>query len=88
MLNLAIESEKRSGGEGYDHVGATPCNTLLLRGLDALTNEATVIDVLNRFTNSCMHIKNCHIAKDVLTNVSCGFAFIELNSIQVSYKKE
>ena len=87
FIGFFLESERRSGGDGYDHVGANPCNTILLRGLDALTNEETVIEVLNKFTNSCIPIKNCHIARDVLTNVSCGFAFIELNSIQVCLYK-
>ena len=59
---------------------------LLLRGLDALTSAETLMDVINSHTHSCLTIKNCHIARDVFSNVSCGFAFIELNSVQVKIK--
>lgn len=57
---------------------------LLLRGLDALTKEETIKNVLNSLSNYTLKIKNVHVAKDLLTNVSMGFAFVEMNSIQVS----
>jgi RNA recognition motif-containing protein len=58
---------------------------LLIRGLDALTTEETIIDLLNKQSNYTLIIKNCHIARDTFTNVSMGFAFVEMGSIQVSF---
>ncbi|RNA42291.1 RNA-binding 5-like [Brachionus plicatilis] len=79
------ESDKRKGGEGYDYTGTEPCNTLLLRGLDALTSKEAILDSLNKLTNFTLAIKNVHIARDSLSNVVMGFAFVELNTIQVVF---
>ena len=56
---------------------------LVLRGLDALTTNESIIDSLGKLTNYCVRVKNTHIARDPLTNVSSGFAFVEFGSIQV-----
>ncbi len=58
---------------------------LLLRGLDALTSSETIIKVLNEYSNYNLPVKQCHIAKDIHTNVSNGFAFVEMSSIQVVF---
>lgn len=56
---------------------------LILRGLDALTTDQSLMGIVNTFTNFSLTIKNCHIARDPFTHVSRGFAFIEMSSIQV-----
>ena len=60
---------------------------MVLRGLDALTTNEKIIECINRQTNSIIKIKNCQIARDPLTNLSNGYAFVELNSIQVLKNK-
>lgn len=57
---------------------------MLLRGLDALTSKEAIVDSLNNLTNFTLPIKNVHIARDNLTNVAMGFAFVEMNTIQVN----
>jgi hypothetical protein len=53
---------------------------IILRGLDALTTEdkirETLVDVEPSVT-----VKNIHIAKEHLTNVSSGYTFVEMSSI-------
>jgi RNA-binding protein 5/10 len=75
------ESDKRLGGEGFDHVGSTPCNTLIIRGLDALTTEGVIKNFLETTSNSTLPIKSCLVARDSFTNVSMGFCFVEMTSI-------
>lgn len=57
---------------------------LVLRGLDALTTHEAIYEALDRVSTSTIRVRNCHIARDPLTNVSSGFAFVEFGSIQVN----
>lgn len=57
---------------------------LVLRGLDALTTHEAIYEALDRASTSTIRVRNCHIARDPLTNVSSGFAFVEFGSIQVN----
>jgi len=68
-------------GEGYENVGLTACNTLLLRGLDALTTEDAIDKVVNSMTGGSVATKNVYVVREKLTNVSSGFAFVEMHSI-------
>ena len=59
----------------------------MLRGLDALTVEETIVNTLNRISSSTLSVKTCHIARDPSTHVSDGFAFVEMNTIQVNAER-
>ncbi|XP_060079203.1 RNA-binding protein 5-like isoform X1 [Ylistrum balloti] len=76
------ESDRKQEGDGFDQVGTNPCNTLVLRGLDALTTEDNLIQALGQITSSVM--KNCQVLRDELTNTSRGYGFLELASVMES----
>ncbi|KAH3827993.1 RNA-binding protein 5-like isoform X2 [Dreissena polymorpha] len=75
------ESDKQQL-DGYDHVGTNPCNTLLFRGLDALTSEESLLTALNPHIQ--ITCKNIQVVRDPSTQISKGFAFIELLSVAES----
>lgn len=52
---------------------------VLLRGLDVLSTEDSVLTYLMRVTN--LPIKGIRIGRDSLTNVSRGICYVEMNSI-------
>uniref|UniRef100_A0A0K2TAI4 RNAbinding protein 5like [Acyrthosiphon pisum] n=1 Tax=Lepeophtheirus salmonis TaxID=72036 RepID=A0A0K2TAI4_LEPSM len=66
--------------EGTDEVSVHPTTCILLRGLDALTTEESVTNVLATLT--ALPIKSVQIARDSLTNMSRGFAYVEMSSLQ------
>ncbi|XP_046336205.2 RNA-binding protein 5-like isoform X6 [Haliotis rufescens] len=76
------ESDKTKDGDGFDQVGTNPCNTLIFRGLDALTTEES-LDVALRLQTT-LQSKNVRIIRDPVTNTSRGYGFCEMNSIQES----
>ena len=55
---------------------------LIFRGLDALTTEENILTALMRVT--ALPTKNVRVMKDILTNTSKGYAFVEMNSLQES----
>lgn len=57
-------------------------SALILRGLDALTSEDSIIAALNTIT--ALPIKNVCVIKDELTSTSKGYAFLEMNSLRES----
>jgi len=69
-------------GDGFDQIGNNPCNTILFRGLDALTTEETLMAAVTTSTN--LPVKNIKIIRDDVTNTSRGYAFAEMNSIKDS----
>lgn len=73
------ESERKQEGDGFDQVGTNPCNTLILRGLDALTTEDNILHVMSQITT--FPLKNVQIIRDDATNTSKGFGFMELNTV-------
>jgi len=73
------ESERAKAGDGFDQVGNNPCNTLIFRGLDALTTEDNIIAALAKVTN--LPVKNIKVIRDDLTGTSQGFGFLEMNSL-------
>ncbi|ELT96555.1 hypothetical protein CAPTEDRAFT_227192 [Capitella teleta] len=76
------ESERLKEGDGYDQVGTNPCNTLILRGLDALTTEENIISAISKI--SALQVKNVKVLRDDLTGTSRGYGFVELGSLQES----
>ncbi|XP_046577147.1 proteoglycan 4-like isoform X2 [Haliotis rubra] len=76
------ESDKTNDRDGFDQVGLNPCNTLIFRGLDALTTEESLDVALRLQTN--LQSKNVRIIRDPVTNTSRGYGFCEMNSIQES----
>uniref|UniRef100_A0A915EXV6 RNA binding protein 5 n=1 Tax=Echinococcus canadensis TaxID=519352 RepID=A0A915EXV6_9CEST len=70
--------------DGSDLVGTTPCNTLILRCLDAFTAESSIqaafIDQHN------VQIKRCYVLRDRNTNTSRCFAVAELPTVADAYK--
>ena len=52
---------------------------VLLRGLDALSTEDSVLNCLGQLTN--LPIKSIRIGKDSLTNTSRGVCYVEMNTV-------
>ena len=61
---------------------AIVATALILRGLDALTTEETIVAALGKVT--ALTVKNMKVIRDEVTNTSRSFGFIEMNSIQDS----
>ncbi|XP_045165329.1 RNA-binding protein 5-like isoform X2 [Mercenaria mercenaria] len=80
--NMSRYESGKSQADGYDHVGTNPCNTLVLRGLDALTTEESILRALNAVTQ--LTCKNIQVVRDATTQASQGFAFVELGSVAES----
>jgi len=78
------ESEKTKTTDGQEEIGNNPCNTLIFRGLDALTTEEGLVTALNTASpHPLAPIKNVSIVRDDL-NTSRGFGFVEFHSVQAS----
>lgn len=80
-LTPRIESEL--GGEGFDEISPHPTYTLLLRNLDVLTTEDSVLQAI-QVISSTLPIRSIRIDRDSLTNTSRGVCYVELNSVQDS----
>lgn len=65
--------------EGTEEVSTHPTNTVLLRGLDALTTEASVLETIQNL--SSLPIRSVRIGRDPVTNTSFGVCYIEMNCI-------
>lgn len=52
-----------------------------MRGLDALTTEDAIDKVLDTLMGGSVAAKNVYVVREKLTNVSSGFAFVEMYSI-------
>lgn len=80
------ESEKSAkSSDGQDEIGTNPCNTLIFRGLDALTTEEGLVKGLTQAFRSAQlaPIKNVAVVRDDL-NTSRGFGFVEFHSVSAS----
>ncbi|XP_052094711.1 RNA-binding protein 5-like isoform X2 [Mytilus californianus] len=73
------ESDRKNEADGFDQVGTNPCNTLIFRGLDALTTEDNLIRALSTIRIS--DIKNIQVMRDESTSISRGYGFLELGSV-------
>jgi len=76
----APRHESEAGEEGSDEVCTYPTNTLLLRGLDVLSTEESVLQGIQH-AGSDLPIRSVRIGRDPLTNTSRGVCYIELNSV-------
>ncbi|KAL1139064.1 hypothetical protein AAG570_009125 [Ranatra chinensis] len=65
--------------EGTDEVSSHPTNTVLLRGLDALTTEESVLQSIKSL--SALPIRSVRIGRDTSTNTSRGVCYLEMNSV-------
>lgn len=81
-LFLEGERQKPKDDDGCDQVGSNPCNTLLLRGLDALTAEPSILNSMGAVTD--IKTKNVCVIRNHLTGLSRGYALVECNNIRDS----
>ncbi|CAL8086789.1 unnamed protein product [Calicophoron daubneyi] len=70
--------------DGVDLIGTTPCNTLVLRCLDALTTEDDICKVFEDTAD--VKVRQCHVMRDEITHDSRCFAFAELPTVADAYK--
>ncbi|CAH8551709.1 unnamed protein product [Dicrocoelium dendriticum] len=70
--------------DGVDLIGTTPCNTLVLRCLDALTTEEDICKVFEDTAD--VKVRQCHVMRDEVTHTSRCFAFAELPTVADAYK--
>ncbi|BFZ08149.1 hypothetical protein BsWGS_11187 [Bradybaena similaris] len=79
------ESEKGKPSDGLDEIGTNPCNTLIFRGLDALTTEEALVTSISQtlVPMPLPPIKNIAIIRDDL-GTSRGFGFVEFHSVSAS----
>ncbi|CAH8555054.1 unnamed protein product [Heterobilharzia americana] len=70
--------------DGVDLIGTTPCNTLVLRCLDALTTEEDICQVFQDIAD--VKVRQCHVMRDEVTHASRCFAFAELPTVADAYK--
>ncbi|XP_067929586.1 uncharacterized protein [Watersipora subatra] len=65
--------------DGSDEIGSNPSDTVLLRGLDALSDETRIQDTLADITS--LAPTNCYVMRNLSTNVSLGYAFMEFDCV-------
>ncbi|KAJ8679499.1 hypothetical protein QAD02_015286 [Eretmocerus hayati] len=75
----ASRAESEEGGEGSDEVSPHPTNTILLRGLDVLSTEDSVLQAMKAY--SSQPIRSIRIGRDSLTNTSRGVCYLELANV-------
>ncbi|VDL62022.1 unnamed protein product [Hymenolepis diminuta] len=68
--------------DGSELIGTTPCNTLILRCLDAYTTEASIQAAFS--DQHSVQIKRCFIVRDGSNNAS-RFAVAELSTVADAY---
>merc|ERR1719264_710907 len=72
--------DTEDGPEGEDEVSQHPTNTVLLRGLDTLTTEDSVLATL-RDSGTELPLKSLRIGRDSATSLSRGVCYVEMNSV-------
>ncbi|XP_034949197.1 LOW QUALITY PROTEIN: RNA-binding protein 5-like [Chelonus insularis] len=75
----ASRAESEEGGEGSDEISPHPTNIVLLRGLDVLTTEDSVLQAMKNA--SSMPIRSIRIGRDSLTNTSRGVCYLEMSNV-------
>ncbi|GAA5979661.1 hypothetical protein JCM5350_003801 [Sporobolomyces pararoseus] len=76
--------------DGTRDVGSTPTQILLLRGLDALTNEEEILAALSRVGGRASGavsrggVKKIYITKDRASRQSWGFAFVQFSDVKLA----
>jgi RNA-binding protein 5/10 len=93
-ISLSSEGGASQGfyvNDGTRDVGSTPTQILLLRGLDALTNEEEILAALSRIGGRASGavsrggVKKIYITKDRASRQSWGFAFVQFSDVKVSH---
>ncbi|KAF0289041.1 RNA-binding protein 5 [Amphibalanus amphitrite] len=72
-------AESEAAAEGSDEVSPHPTNTLLLRGLDPLSTEETVLSGLQQRTQ--LPIRSVRLGREPVTGASRGICYLELASV-------
>ncbi|OXU23013.1 hypothetical protein TSAR_015536 [Trichomalopsis sarcophagae] len=75
----ASRAESEEGGEGSDEISPHPTNTVLLRGLDVLSTEDSVLQAMQGL--SSQPIRSIRIGRDSLTNTSRGVCYLEMANV-------
>ncbi|KAM0752948.1 hypothetical protein T439DRAFT_378702 [Meredithblackwellia eburnea MCA 4105] len=77
--------------DGTRDIGSAPTSILLLRGLDPLTNEEEVVQVLSSMTGRAGNeirdaggIKKVLLVKDRSSKTSWGYAFIQFSDVRLA----
>merc|ERR1719427_395526 len=68
-----------TAGDDADEVSSHPTSSVLLSGLDVLTTEDSVLNVLGSLTK--LPLKSVRIGRDPATTMSRGVCYVEMNSI-------
>ncbi|XP_069692847.1 RNA-binding protein 5-like isoform X2 [Periplaneta americana] len=71
--------QESEGGEGSAEVSMQPTPTVLLRGLDVLSTEDSVLQAIKSI--SSVPIRSIRIGQDPLTNTSRGVCYLEMNHV-------
>jgi RNA-binding protein 5/10 len=71
--------QESEGGEGSAEVSMQPTPTVLLRGLDVLSTEDSVLQAIKSI--SSLPIRSIRIGQDPLTNTSRGVCYLEMNHV-------
>ncbi|XP_058802734.1 RNA-binding protein 5-like isoform X2 [Phymastichus coffea] len=75
----ASRAESEEGGEGSDEISSYPTNIVLLRGLDVLTTEDSVLQAMQGLSQQ--PIRSIRIGRDALTNTSRGVCYLEMANV-------
>ncbi|XP_014211033.1 RNA-binding protein 5 [Copidosoma floridanum] len=75
----ASRAESEEGGEGSDEISTHPTSMVLLRGLDVLSTEDSVLQAMKSF--SSQPIRSIRIGRDSLTNTSRGVCYLEMANV-------
>lgn len=65
---------------GLEEISPVPTSTILLRGLDPISTEDTVLAAVKPYI-SLVPLRSIHIGRDPLTNQARGVCYLELRSV-------
>lgn len=75
----ASRKESEEAVEGNGEVSPYPTHTVLLRNLDVLSTEETILQAINELSSTS--IRSFRMSRDPFTNISLGVCYIDLNSV-------
>lgn len=65
--------------DGASDISQMASNMLLLQNLDHLSSEESIFNAVKEYQG----VRRVLLIKDKLTRMSCEFAFVDFNSVQV-----
>ncbi|KAK6631814.1 hypothetical protein RUM43_013878 [Polyplax serrata] len=80
----APRPEVNDGLDCSNEISPHPTTKLILRNLDVLTNEETLLKEISNVSN--IPIQSCQIARDSLTNLSRGICYLEMKNVLEAIK--